>query len=537
MIFLYILGFILIITTVIGIHELGHYLFAKRAKIYCHEFSIGMGPVIFSKDTKDIRYSLKLLPIGGSVEISGEENQFSYLQKGRNAGFIVEGDLIKEIVLTNNYDNDSLFVAKIIDFDLDGANNKQFVKIKKDGETEQVLYFTNDAHIVIDDSRVFKSKCYKKRKIVNYKDKFQSKTIRQRFLTIFGGPLFNFILAFILFFMISLLSGVPTSDSIIDTTEVNTPSYNAGLSKNDKIIEIAYNGDTYKISKWDDISNAMNSYNNEEISLTYIESDTKQEQTTNVVPLVFLPSIGILSGEDTKNDTLISRVDGGRPAYDAGIKAGDRILKIALGNDTPVNVDNWDEIIDIVKLNISDKDNNLKIEEFTFIIERGNEEMEYKFKPIKAIEQTQTYDFLLGISPLREFKPHISFLRGFTGIITVFDIAKQSINLLLFNENVGVTDLSGPVGIYDATRTFLHGGFLSIVFWIAFLSVNIGFMNLLPLPALDGGRLVFIIIEGVTRKKISSKIENIVHFIGFILLLSLIVFITGNDILRLIGIK
>ena len=72
---------------------------------------------------------------------------------------------------------------------------------------------------------------------------------------------------------------------------------------------------------------------------------------------------------------------------------------------------------------------------------------------------------------------------------------------------------------------------------MAYLSVNIGFINLLPLPALDGGRLVFIIYEAITKKKPSQKVENIVHTVGFLLLMALFVFITFNDVLRLFGCK
>lgn len=99
---------------------------------------------------------------------------------------------------------------------------------------------------------------------------------------------------------------------------------------------------------------------------------------------------------------------------------------------------------------------------------------------------------------------------------------------------VGVSDLSSFVGIFSLVETFIGAGFLSLLAFTALLSVNLGVMNLLPIPALDGGRIVFLGYELVTRKKPSKKVENIINNIFFILLLILFVVVTYNDILRLI---
>ncbi|OQX93532.1 MAG: hypothetical protein B6I17_02215 [Tenericutes bacterium 4572_104] len=105
------------------------------------------------------------------------------------------------------------------------------------------------------------------------------------------------------------------------------------------------------------------------------------------------------------------------------------------------------------------------------------------------------------------------------------------------SDQVGVSDLSGFVGIFSMTSKAAEAGIISLLSWTGFLSVNLGIVNLLPIPALDGGRLVFIGYEAITNKKPNKKVENWLHTIVFFLLMGLLVFITYNDILRLIGLK
>ena len=101
------------------------------------------------------------------------------------------------------------------------------------------------------------------------------------------------------------------------------------------------------------------------------------------------------------------------------------------------------------------------------------------------------------------------------------------------SKQIGVGDLSGPVGIFKIVGFYASGGILSLLAFIAFLSVNIGIINLLPIPALDGGRILFISIEAVTRRKIPRKVDAIVNNVFFVLLLLLLLFVTFKDIVRL----
>ncbi|MGL4952416.1 MAG: site-2 protease family protein, partial [Culicoidibacterales bacterium] len=103
-----------------------------------------------------------------------------------------------------------------------------------------------------------------------------------------------------------------------------------------------------------------------------------------------------------------------------------------------------------------------------------------------------------------------------------------------FSGAASVNDLSGPVGIAVMTSQVTQAaGITGLLRWTAFLSVNIGFLNLLPLPALDGGRLVFVAYEAITRKKANPKFEMYLNLVGIVLLFGLIIYVTFNDILRL----
>ena len=103
----------------------------------------------------------------------------------------------------------------------------------------------------------------------------------------------------------------------------------------------------------------------------------------------------------------------------------------------------------------------------------------------------------------------------------------------LFTGGISLNQLSGPVGIYSVVGEQSKAGLASILYLIAFLSINVGFINLLPLPAFDGGHILFIVIEKIKGSPVSPELENKIHAIGMFLLMMLMVVITINDIIRL----
>jgi len=112
-------------------------------------------------------------------------------------------------------------------------------------------------------------------------------------------------------------------------------------------------------------------------------------------------------------------------------------------------------------------------------------------------------------------------------VIAIFDFLR-----MLITGEIGVEVLTGPVGIGEAVGEMAQEGAFDVAFLTAFMTVNLGIMNLLPLPALDGGRIVFTLIEGITGKALPPEKEGIIHFVGIILLFGLMIFVTYNDIVR-----
>lgn len=106
---------------------------------------------------------------------------------------------------------------------------------------------------------------------------------------------------------------------------------------------------------------------------------------------------------------------------------------------------------------------------------------------------------------------------------------------MLVTGQVGVDQLSGPVGVAEVMATTASYSISAFLQLVAFISINLGVMNLLPLPALDGGRLVFLILEGIRRKPVPAKYEGYIHAAGLMLLLALMVYVTGQDILRIVA--
>ena len=164
----------------------------------------------------------------------------------------------------------------------------------------------------------------------------------------------------------------------------------------------------------------------------------------------------------------------------------------------------------------------------------NGKEREVTLNPIESNEDGKTTykygievktDIEKGIFPAIKY----SFVK-FASLITqmVFVIA------YLFTGKLGLSSLSGPVGIFNVVGESARAGIIDLVYLTGFISLNVGFMNVLPIPALDGGRILFLIIEKIKGSKVNAKFENIIHVIGFALLMILMVVITFNDIIRII---
>lgn len=221
------------------------------------------------------------------------------------------------------------------------------------------------------------------------------------------------------------------------------------------------------------------------------------------------------------SDPVITQLVEGNPAEQAGLQVGDRILEIN-GN----KVKSSDDVS--IYLQVEDKSKPI-----TFTIERNDKELDVDVTPIKEEVDGSTV-YRVGIISEGEVERGFvaSIKYAFTKMGALF---RQMIITLkgLFTGGLSVNQLSGPVGIYTVVGAQAEAGFENILYLIALLSINVGFINLIPFPAFDGGRIVFLIIEKIKGSPIKPETENKIHTIGFILLLALMLYITFNDILKL----
>ncbi len=169
-------------------------------------------------------------------------------------------------------------------------------------------------------------------------------------------------------------------------------------------------------------------------------------------------------------------------------------------------------------------------------IKRDGKYLTQRFMPIKAQYQDGTPAFMVGFVARQKKNTVFNVIyEGFFQTVNMGDIVLESF-VMLIGGQAKMSEMSGPVGVVDAMNTQAQsGGFTALLYLAGFISVNIGIVNLLPVPALDGGRIFFVIIEAIRRKPIPPEKEGVVHFVGLVLLLGLMVFATWNDIIRLIA--
>ena len=340
--------FILMLGIIVFIHELGHFIWAKKFGVYCYEFSLGFGPKLFSfrRKNDETLYCLRLIPIGGYVAMAGEE--------------------------------------------------------------------------VDDDKSVSKDK------------KLYNKPWYKKLIIILAGIINNFILGFLILFLIALIYGSYTTEPIIGVVTKDSSSQKAGIKEGDKIISI--NGE--KTRTWDDVTLKL-----------------------------------VLSNNDKAQEFLLETSDG-------------------------------EKKVSVKPEKITDEDGNV------------------------------SYSYGIGLDDTKYHGLGNAFKYSTSKFGSIFNSMIVTIKAL-FTGKVGLDSLSGPVGIYSIVGSQSKAGLSGLLYLLAYLSINVGFINLIPFPAFDGYRAVIILIERITRKKVNAKVDAIVNQVGLFLLFALMIYITIKDVLRL----
>ncbi|UOQ47841.1 RIP metalloprotease RseP [Gracilibacillus caseinilyticus] len=413
-----IIAFILMFGLLVFVHEFGHFYVAKKTGMLVREFAIGFGPKVFSIVKNETLYTIRLLPMGGYVRVAGEDPEIIDIKPGQHIGLTFNNDgEVNQIIVNNKAKHPDAFIIEVEHIDLD--HNLTIEGYEIDEEKKYSFRVNEKADFIMDERST---------QIAPYNRQFGSKSVGQRALQLFAGPLMNFVLTIVIFIVLANIQGVPVDDVRIGSVVNDSPAQEAGLQANDTVIGI----EGTSISSWDEFQEIVQSSPNESLEMTVLRND--EEVAVEVTP----------AAVETAEDTI-----------------GQVGVTLAL--------------------------------EKSFL----------RAIPY-SLEETYRWSTLI--------------LTNVTKLIT----GQFSIDVL-----------SGPVGIYDATDQVVKTGLMNFMTWTAVLSVNLGIMNLLPLPALDGGRLIFVGLEAVRGKPIDPQKEGIVHFIGFALLMLLMIVVTWNDIQRL----
>lgn len=415
-----IIAFILMFGLLVFVHEWGHLIFAKRSGMLAREFAIGFGPKVLSFTRNETLYTIRLLPIGGYVRVAGEDPEIIELKPGHHVGleFNLDGYVTK-IIVNNKSKHPNAQVIEVERADLD---HDLVIEGYEVGEDEKVTFYVDPkAHFVMDE---------KETQIAPFDRQFASKSVGQRAMQLFAGPMMNFMLAIMIFIIIGLVQGVPAERALIGDVEPDSPADTAGIKSGDEVTEIQGN----TVSTREEFQSIVRSNPNQELNM------------------------------------IVQRKDG------------------------------EEEALPVTPRKVTDMDGN----------EIGQVGVTFGFE--KSFFGTFKY-----------------------GFVQTYETTK----LILVNLGKLVTGqysldmISGPVGIYDATDQIVQTGFMNFLMWTGMLSVNLGIINLVPLPALDGGRLLFVGLEAIRGKPIDPQKEGFVHFIGFALLMLLMLVVTWNDIQRL----
>lgn len=413
-----ILAFIFIFGIIVVVHEFGHFYFAKKAGILVREFSIGMGPKIFSHTGKDgTLYTIRILPLGGYVRMAGWGEDKTEIKTGTPAALSInEAGVVTRINLSKKQLDMVAVPMNVTAYDFEKSLSITG-HVLDDTKTYTV---DHDATIVEEDGTEVR--------IAPLDVQYQHATVLGRLMTNFAGPMNNFILGLLTFILVAFLQG-----GVADTT-----------------------------------SNA------------------------------------------------VTVTDGGA-LQSVGVETGDKILSIN-GQAT----DSYTAIADTIGT-VAESAESAP----TFVLEVLQDGKE------KTIEVTATKvdgTYRIGVSPIVK-----------TGFIDkLVGGAKRSLNMALLIvialknliSSFSVDQLGGPVAIYSVSAQAAESGFVSVLELMAMLSINLGIFNLIPIPALDGGKIVMNILEAIRRKPLKPETESYITLAGVAVMVVLMLVVTWNDIMR-----
>ena len=412
-----ILTFILVFGVIVVVHEFGHFYFAKKSGILVREFAIGMGPKIFAHIGKDgTAYTIRILPLGGYVRMAGWGDDTTEIKTGTPVSLTLADDgKVKRINLSGKKLDQTALPMQVTQFDFE---DKLFIK----GlvlEEEKTFAVDHDATVVEADGTEVR--------IAPLDVQYQNATIWGKLITNFAGPMNNFILGVVVFWILIFMQG--------GVRDVDTNQF-------------------------------------------------------HIMPQGALAKVGV---PETAQITKIGSHE----------------------------VSNWESLIQAVETETKDK--TAPTLDVT-ISEKGSD------KQVTVTPEESQGRYLLGVQPGIKSDFLSMFVGGFT---TAADSALRilsELKNLIFQPDLN--KLGGPVAIFKASSDAAKNGIENVLYFLAIISINIGIFNLIPIPALDGGKIVLNILEAIRRKPLKQEIETYVTLVGVVIMVVLMIAVTWNDIMR-----
>jgi regulator of sigma E protease len=423
--------FILVLGVLIFVHELGHFLAARRIGVRVLTFSLGFGPKLLKFTRGDTEYCVSAIPLGGYVKMAGENPE---------------------------------------------------------------------------DARTGAS------------DEFLSKSKWQRFQVLIMGPVMNLALALVVMaFVLYQGADVPAFSQqpvVVGTVEADSPAQKAGILPGDHITQVG----TVAVETWEEFGLETVTKANRPVKLTLIRDGKTME--VEVVPVAVGKYEEGVTGVIPPLRPQVASVQPGEPAEAAGLRTGDVIL--AVNGEKPIV---HARVIDIIRANEN--------KPLQFEIQRDGSTQVLTVTPKKT-------DNLVRIgAQIRELEVRIiepNLVEAFKlSAQRNYDWAKLIVRTLagLFTRDTPVKQLMGPVAIAGLSGEAAQAGWIQLFSLMAMISLNLGLLNLMPIPVLDGGHITILALEGLSRRDFSMKVKEKMLLGGFVLLLMLMVTVIYNDLARI----
>jgi regulator of sigma E protease len=442
-----ILAAVIVLGVLIFVHELGHFLVAKRSGVGVLKFSLGFGPKLLGVKRGETEYLLSALPLGGYVKMIGED----------------PGDQSAEAT--------------------------------------------------------------------DPRRSFSKKSVGVRARIILAGPLSNLLLPVAIFWGVFTFVGQPYLLPVIGTPEAGSPAAEAGLQSGDRVVTV----DGQTIERWDEVLAAIRGSSGRTLTFAVARDSRTVWVRLEPRPLktrdVFGQEIEVwdVGLQEPLISTRIGELTPGDIAQKAGLKSGDRVVAL---NGLPVS--DWEQMRKGIR---GSPGKPLRI-----TVERDGQRFDVEVTPRSTKQRTAAGEEeigQIGIGPApdshyRRLNPVYALAAGAqkTGELSVL-IVQGFVKLI--QAKISPKTIGGPILIGQMAGEVVQRGPVELLTFTALLSINLAILNLLPIPVLDGGHLLFSLIEWLRGKPVSLRKREIAQQVGMVLLVGLMIFAFYNDITRFLG--